>query len=158
LFFQPVLKEDDILCGMDSRYFATKPRKDIPSTPWDPVFRQNEATRMMYLDNTLLDGSFYMECAWFWPGDWPKGKNWKEDAVKAHTHDYGEIIAFYGSNPDDPEDLCGKIELWIAGEKNIADRSFAAFMPAGVEHCPLKILRVDRPIFHFSTGPGKSYF
>ena len=143
---------------MDSRYFATKPRHDIPSTPWDPVFRENEATRLMYLDKTVLDGAFYMECAWFWPGDWPNGKDWKEDAVKAHTHDYGEIIGFYGSNPDDPADLCGEVELWIDGKQNIADRSFVAFVPAGIEHCPLKILRIDRPIFHFSTGPGKSYF
>ena len=143
---------------MDSRFFATKPKQDIPSAPWDPVFRENEATRLMYLDKTVLEGAFYMECAWFWPGDWPEGKNWNEDAVKAHTHDYGEIIAFYGSNPDDPEDLCGEVELWIEGKQNIADKSFTAFVPAGIEHCPLKILRVDRPIFHFSTGQGKSYF
>jgi hypothetical protein len=26
-----------------------------------------------------------------------------------------------------------------------------------MKHCPLIIRRVDRPIFHFTTGPGGKY-
>jgi hypothetical protein len=35
--------------------------------------------------------------------------------------------------------------------------SFLAFVPAGVEHCPLVIRRIDRPIFHFTAGPSQMY-
>jgi hypothetical protein len=33
-----------------------------------------------------------------------------------------------------------------------------AFIPAGTKHCPLKIRKVNRPIFHFTAGIGKKYF
>ena len=45
----------------------------------------------------------------------------------------------------------------IDGKKNIIDKSFLAFIPAGTEHCPLTILRIDKPIFHFTAGMGKEY-
>jgi hypothetical protein len=53
--------------------------------------------------------------------------------------------------------LGGEIELWLDGERHILKNSFIAFVPKGMIHCPLKIKRVDRPIFHFTTGPGGSY-
>jgi hypothetical protein len=31
------------------------------------------------------------------------------------------------------------------------------FIPAGMNHCPLKLNRVDKPIFHFSVVTGSSY-
>ena len=74
-----------------------------------------------------------------------------------HTHPFDEVIAFFGTNPEDLHDLCGQVELWIDGEKNVIDRSFMAFIPAGTEHCPLQIRRIERPIFHFTAGPGEMY-
>jgi hypothetical protein len=42
-----------------------------------------------------------VNCVWYYKGS---------DSVltKAHTHDCDEIIAFMGSNPDDPHDLSGE--------------------------------------------------
>ncbi len=31
-------------------------------------------------------------------------------------------------------------------------RSCLVYIPAGVDHCPMNVLRADRPIFHFSVG------
>ena len=67
------------------------------------------------------------------------------------------MIAFMGTNPDDIHDLGGEVELWIDGEQNIIDKSFVAYVPPGVVHCPLVIRRIDRPIFHFTAGPGRMY-
>ena len=144
--------------NMNSRYFATKPRENIPSTPWDPVFKPDEATRLMYLDKTVLDGAFYLECAWFWPGEWPGDKNWSEHGVKAHSHDYDEVIAFFGTDTDEPSVLGAEVELWLEDEKHIITKSSLVFIPAGMKHCPLTFLKIDRPVFHFTTGPGKTYF
>jgi len=67
------------------------------------------------------------------------------------------LIAFFGTNYDDPHDLCGEIELWLEDEQYVMTKSFLAYAPAGMKHCPLKIRRVDRPIFHFAAGLSTKY-
>jgi hypothetical protein len=62
-----------------------------------------------------------------------------------------------GTSKEDPHDLGGEIELWIDGKQNIIDKSFVAFLPAGVEHGPLTIRKIDKPILHFSVGMDKKY-
>jgi hypothetical protein len=107
-------------------------------------------TRLAYLDDDVIKGAFYLECVWFWKGF---------DAVKveAHTHDFDEVIAFFGTNPEDPHDLGGEIELWLGDEKHLLTKSCIVFVPKGLKHCPLIIRKVDRPISHFTTGPKGIY-
>lgn len=141
----------------DERYFVTDLKRNIVEAPWNPVFADKEAMRLISLDSEVVKGAFYMETAWFWPGKWPETKS-DEGTVKTHSHEFDEAIAFVGTNPKDPYDLGGEVELWVDGKQNILDKSFIAFIPAGTKHCPLKIRRVDKPIFHFTAGIGKKYF
>ncbi|MFH1647240.1 MAG: hypothetical protein ABID71_06125 [Chloroflexota bacterium] len=145
------------MAELNKKYFVTGLKQDIAEAPWNPVFTPQEATRLLLMDKDMVPGAFYVECAWFWPGDWPEIKP-GDDRVKAHKHDYDEVIAFFGTNRDDPYDLGGEVELWIDGQQYLPTRSFLAFIPAGTEHCPLNIRRVDTPIFHFTAGTGKQYF
>lgn len=140
----------------DSRYIVTELRSSVGDAPWTPQFTEKEASRVLSLDNNVLQGGFYSETAWFWPGDWPAGKG-EEGTIKEHTHEFPEIIAFIGSNPNDVYDLGGEIEIWIDGKQNIIDKSFLAFLPAGVKHGPIRIKKASRPIFHFTAGPSGSY-
>lgn len=135
------------------KYIVTEPKKDIVVPSWGGSLSTERSTRMMYLDSEVIKGAFYVECVWFWPTE-------EEDTSSPdpHTHDYDEVIGFFGTNRDDPRELGAEIELWIDGEKNLMTESFLAFIPAGIVHCPLKILRIDRPVFHFATGQGKQYF
>ncbi len=135
------------------KYIVTEPKKDIVVPSWGGSLSTERSTRMMYLDSEVIKGAFYVECVWFWPTE-------EEDTSSPdpHTHDYDEVIGFFGTNRDDPRELGAEIELWIDGEKNLMTESFLAFIPAGIVHCPLKILRIDRPVFHFATGQGKHYF
>jgi hypothetical protein len=109
-----------------------------------------KANHIAWLDKEQIPGAFYMECLWFQEGS-------DTNRVEAHVHDFDEVIGFFGTNPADQRDLGGEIELWLDGEKHILTNSFLAFVPKGMVHCPLKIKRVDRPIFHFTTGPGGAY-
>ena len=68
-----------------------------------------------------------------------------------HVHDSDELIGFFGSDPEDPDDLNGEVSIWLEDEKHIITRSTIIFVPAGLVHCPLVLNRVDRPIFHFTT-------
>ena len=126
--------------------------KTKEEAPWAPKFKPDELIPMLHLDSSVINDAFYVETAWTLPAFA------NETHGEPHKHDYDEVLAFVGTNPDDPYDLGGEVELWIDGEQNISDRSFIAFIPAGTEHCPLNIRRVDRPIFHFTAGPGKMYF
>jgi quercetin dioxygenase-like cupin family protein len=108
------------------------------------------ATRILRLDNDVIKGAFYVMCVWYL-----KGSN--KATTEAHSHDFDEVIAFFGSNPQDPHDLGGEIELWLDNEKHIIKKSYLVFVPRGLKHCPLRAKRVDRPIFHFTIGTGGTY-
>ena len=142
----------------DKKYFVTELRDVVEGAPWSPVFADNEARRVLSLDGDIIKGAFYMETAWFLPGDWPEKTGSRQDrTIGAHTHNYDEVIAWVGTDPDDRYNLNGEIEIWIDGKQNIIDRSFLAFVPAGIEHGPINIRRVDKPMFHFTAGMGKKY-
>jgi len=146
------------MAKVDKKYFVTELRDVVGDAPWSPVFADNEAKRLLSLDSDVVKGAFYMETAWFLPGDWPgKTGSLKSRTIGAHTHDFDETLAWVGSDPSDPNNLNGVIELWIDGKQNILDRSFIAFVPAGVEHGPINIRRIDKPMFHFTAGMGKKY-
>ncbi|MGD9142318.1 MAG: hypothetical protein PVG61_00575 [Dehalococcoidia bacterium] len=108
------------------------------------------ATRILWLDENVVEGAFHMNTAWYL-----KAAATLEDT--SHVHDTDEIIGFCGNDPANPEDLGGEIEIWLEDEKQVITKSAMLFVPAGMKHCPLILKRVDRPIFHFTTVPGKQY-
>ena len=135
------------------KYIITKAKSDLTL----PEFRRERddvaagfSTPLIYLDNDILKGAFYVECAWFWKGQ-------DKSEVEAHTHPFDEVITFFGTDPEDPEDLCGEVEIWLEDEQYILAKSSLIFVPKGMKHCPLIIRRVDRPIFHFTAGPAAKY-
>ena len=108
------------------------------------------ATRILWMDENVVDGAFHMNTAWYL-------KSATTVESTSHVHDTDEIIGFFGNNPKDPYDLGGEIEIWLEDEKHIITRTAMLFVPAGMKHCPLILRRVDRPIFHFTTVTGGRY-
>ncbi|HJX12926.1 MAG TPA: hypothetical protein VJ377_05295 [Dehalococcoidales bacterium] len=130
---------------------TTKPNLAVPAFRGQDLTKVDWSTQTLYLDNEVIKGSNYVECIWLWKADpSPEG-------ASPHTHDFNEVIGFCGTNFQDPSDLGGEIELWLGDEKHILTKSCIVFVPKGLKHCPLKIKRVDRPIFHFGMGTGKMY-
>ncbi|OGN98911.1 MAG: hypothetical protein A2Y58_04595 [Chloroflexi bacterium RBG_13_51_52] len=109
-------------------------------------------THVMWLDGDVVPGAFVSECVWIWPECASE-----KPAAQAHTHDFTETITFFGTDFSNPQDLCGEVELWLDGEKHIMTKSFLAYIPAGMTHCPLIVRKVERPIFHFTVGLGGEY-
>ena len=108
---------------------------------------------MVYLDKEVVpETDFYLEGLWFWPR---KPDLNQKPGVPEHVHDFDEVISFFGSNPDDLHDLGGEVELWIDGEKSVLNKSFMAYVPAGVKHCPITVKRVDRPFSTLPPGRGQ---
>ena len=121
-----------------------------PDFPEEFVTRYNEfARRILWMDANVVEGAFQMNCSWYMKPS--------RHATESHTHNVDEILGFFGSDPVNPYDLGGEVELWLEGEQHIITRTSMVFIPAGMDHCPLIIRRVDRPIFHFSTVLAGSY-
>ena len=131
------------------KYIVKRPKPNERAEFVENMPPEDVRKRVLYLDDEVVKGAFYMATAWFFKA--------AEHGVDAHIHDFDEVIGFSGTNPDDVYDLGGEVEFWIEDEKYLITNSFMAFVPAGVSHCPLRVLRVDRPIFHYSVGPGKMY-
>jgi len=116
-----------------------------PDAPLPPM-PAGSVTNMVYLADSVIPGSWNVICAWFWP---------RQDPLvvipDAHYHNEREVVCFYGSNPDDPFDLCGEVEFWFEDQKILLTKSSLLYVPAGMKHSPLVLNRIDRPIFHFSS-------
>ena len=141
------------------KFIVTELKKNIVEAPWSPPLTKaggGQGGRILFMDNEVVPGAFYIETVWILPRTEEEAA--KRVGTKAHTHDYDEVIAFYGTDPNDPGDLGAEAELWLEDEKHILTRTCMVFVPKGLKHCPLTFTLVDRPVFHFTVGPGKMYF
>jgi hypothetical protein len=109
------------------------------------------AKRILWMDDEVVEGAFHMNTAWYLRA----AETTLAD--RPHVHEEDEIIGFFGSDPANPWDLGGEVEIYLEGKKHVIDRTAMIFVPAGMPHCPLSIKRVDRPIFHFTTVTGGKY-
>ena len=112
--------------------------------------------RVHWVDSNNMPGSFQMNTSWWYK---PNKEIMEKAGVKmgAHTHPYPEILGFYGSDPENPYDLGGEVELYINGEQHIITKSTMVFIPPDLPHCPITVLKVDRPIFHYSVVMNSVY-
>jgi hypothetical protein len=115
---------------------------DLKEQEFKPGFAEEYAkfaTRILWMDNRLVEGSIHFSCSWYFKPP--------ENHLGMHSHDYTLMVGYIGSNPTDPSDLGGEIEFWLEDEKYIITKSCLIFLPKGIKHGG-DIRRVDRPIFH----------
>lgn len=124
-----------------------------PSMPLDfKEIYDKFARRIVWIDGNVTPGAFQMNTAWY------SAVPERDPIFEEHCHDdTDELIGFFGSDPSNPNDLGGEIEFSIGGEPHLLTKSSIIFVPAGVPHNPMRILRVDRPIFHFSVVTSAQY-
>ena len=77
--------------------------------------------------------------------------------IQEHVHDYDEILFFMGSDRENPEELHGELDLYLEGEPYRIRETAFVYIPAGVRHCPLDYLRVDRPHQFISLSLTPAY-
>lgn len=117
----------------------------------DEQYRYNErATRILWLEDEIIKGAFSVICSWYW-------KATEEEGSPSHTHDFDEVVGFLGSDPQNPHELGGEVEFWLEDEKYILTKSCLIYAPAGLRHCPLRVMRVDRPILFLAISLTGKY-
>ena len=137
---------------------------DTHTTPEALEMYSRFGRRIHWIDSNVVPGSFQMNTSLYLKptkglyDDDPAEQKAKSLSFNVpHFHENDEILGFYGTNPDDPYDLGGEIELVIDDETHVLTKSSLVFLPGGMPHCPLTITRVDRPIFHFSIVMDSQY-
>jgi len=139
--------------GRNAKYVVDYPKPDAKYPPYrvknDPKF----VKPIVQVDADTVPGAeFYAEAKWILPGS-------KKEIIlcESHTHEFNEVLGFFGFNYDNIQDLGAEIEITIDNEKNIVDRSFAACIPAGVQHGPVIVRNIQRPIYHVSSAKTGHY-
>ena len=121
--------------------------------PMSPEFKEvynKFAKRILWIDDNVVPGAFQMNTSWY------KEVPEIDPIFAEHAHDSAEIIGFYGSDPEDPNELHAHIEIIIDGETHVIEKSSLIFIPPNLPHA-MRILRVDRPVFHFSVVTEGNY-
>jgi hypothetical protein len=133
------------------KYIITeiKPKK---MAPWDPKFTLEELIPLPRLDSGIVKGAFYVDSGWMLPAFA------KELRGESHVHDFDEVIAFFGSDPQNPTDLGAVAEVRIGDEVHTVTKSCLIFVPKGLKHGPIDFKKIDRPIIHFACGIAEKYF
>jgi len=110
-----------------------------------------ESTHLMSVDDDIVEGFFYVDCSWIWSG------SAEEPIEEPHTHDFDEIIGFFGTDINHPEELNAELSFYIGGETIPVTKSCLVYVPRDVEHSPILVPKMDRSIIHFSGGNGGDY-
>jgi len=80
--------------------------------------------------------------------------------AEAHTHDFDQIIFFLGGDPSNVTEFGAEVEMSLGEplEKHIINYTSCVYIPAGLMHCPLNIVTVNKPIMFIdiTLSPGAS--
>jgi hypothetical protein len=139
--------------GKNAKYGVDKAKANPEYPSYQPQPDPEIVKPVITVDDQVVPGAeLFADTHWILPG--------AEEEIKlcdSHTHEFGEMLGFYGYNYDNIQDLGAEIEIIIDNEVNILDRSFAAYVPPGVQHGPIIVRNVRRPIFWVSSGRAPRY-
>lgn len=131
------------------KYILTELKLPADVQERQPVYNQR-ATRILWLEDEIMQGASSVILSWYW-------KATGQETTPSHVHDFDEIIGFIGGDPQNPGELYGEVEMWMDDEKYLLAKSCLIFIPAGLRHCPIKIIIADRPFLFVGFSVTKKY-
>jgi hypothetical protein len=63
-----------------------------------------------------------------------------------HSHPFPELLCFFGGDPENINDFGAVVDFTIGGETHKITVPTVVSIPENVEHCPVKIKKVTKPI------------
>ena len=136
--------------GKYGGHFIQEVREPSHYTAEDSARYKTFADRILYIDSNVFPGAFQMNTVWYHDPLPEGGRN-------EHTHDFPELLGYYSSDPNDPDDLGAEVEFTIGGERHLLTKSTMIFIPPGVRHLPMAIRNIRRPILHFGVCLNPEY-
>lgn len=133
----------------------------------DQIAARGQRIRMehvLWIDEDIIPGAFYGESTWVWPPSYPHQMT--DEAMSKfagnakpmfpHVHDFPELLSWWGTDPDHPEDTSG-MGLILDDEEIPLPDSWVAYIPAGMMHMPTRgpgAKTTGKPVCHWTSGPG----
>jgi hypothetical protein len=129
------------------RYIVRKPAYEV--TPKFEV--KGRIPAMTLMSGNLVPGSrMYIETGWI------LGMPDPNPHIGEHTHAYDEIVLHIGTDPANPEDLGGVIEIGLEGRPVTIDSTSAIYVPKGMKHGPLVWKKFTKPHLEMTIMIGAS--
>lgn len=118
--------------------------------PPPPPDTKLKSARILHLEDDIAKGSFYVDFVWIYEGTGGA-------PAPEHSHDWEELIAMVGADPEHPHDLGGPMSIVLGGETHLITKSSLICIPRGLKHCPWKFLDIKKPTLVFTAGPSGVY-
>jgi hypothetical protein len=126
----------------------TKPKAVQPKMP---VKRTLKAANILHMEDDMVKDSFYVNSNWFYEG-------YGQAPNDVHEHEWPELIAMIGCDPEHPHDLGGVFTVDMDGETHYITKSTLVCIPAHVKHCPWKFLDIRKPTLTITASPSGLYY
>ena len=95
-------------------------------------------------------GAFFVDFAWIWEGTGTA-------LEPTHNHEWPELIAMVGADPEHPRDMGGPMSIVLGDETHVLEKSCFVCIPKGLNHCPWKFLDIKKPTLVFTARPSATY-
>jgi hypothetical protein len=140
------------------KYIITEPKSEKFYADYEPKYNPGQFLEILTLDDEVVKGAFNVTTNWFFPIRDLTGSGDGTDTgqVKPHEHDFDEVLAMFGSNPENSHDLGAECEFWLGNEKHTITKSCIIFIPRGLRHGPIGFTRIDRPVIQFGIRVRKN--
>jgi hypothetical protein len=133
------------------RYTIISETKAKAVNPPPPTKMTLKGARLLHMEDDMAKGSFYVDFVWFYEG-------YGQAPAEVHDHEWPELIAMAGCDPEHPYDVGGTFSVDLAGETHYINKSTLVCIPAHVMHCPWKFLQVKKPTLAFTASPSGLYY
>ena len=133
------------------RYTIVDHTKEKAVNPPMPEKITLRGARLLHMEDDMAKGSFYVDYVWFYEGS-------GQAPMGIHEHEWPELIAMTGCDPENPHDLGGVFSVELEGETYYTAKSSLFCIPAHVMHCPWKFLEVKKPTLAFTASPSGMYY
>jgi hypothetical protein len=143
----PIAERDPAL----PRYTILSETKEKAIKSPNPPKRTNRVTNILHMEDDMVKGSFYVNINWQYEG-------YGQAPAGIHDHEWPELIAMIGCDPEHPYDLGGTFSIDLAGETHYINKSSLVCIPARTMHCPWKFLEVHSPTLTITASPSGLYY
>ena len=121
-----------------------KPKKPVPPE------RKSRGALCLHIEDDMIPGAFYVDVVKIYEGTGAA-------PAPEHVHEWPELLAMVGADPDNPREIDGEMGVYLEGEYFTTNKSSYVCIPAGVKHCPWEFNNIKSHTVIFTTGPHGEY-
>jgi hypothetical protein len=133
------------------RYTILSQTKEKAVKPTTTSKRTVKVTNILHMEDDMVKDSFYVNINWQYEG-------YGQAPAETHEHEWPELIAMFGCDPEHPDDVGGTYSILLGDETHYINKSTLICIPAHMKHCPWKFLEVKKPTLTITASPSGLYY